>query len=63
MVGVRFLKWVARKFQATVLNDIWFEVVFFTSIATSTVAFDTSLGSSLKLYAYSGYHDPSAYWP
>lgn len=27
--------WTARKFQATVINDIWPEVLFFTLIATS----------------------------
>ena len=61
MVGVRFVKWLARKFQATVLNDIWFEVVFFTGIATSMIAFNASLGSSLKkLCPSSGYrHSPT----
>ena len=28
-------KWNARKFQATVINDIWPEVLFFTLVATS----------------------------
>lgn len=28
-------RWTAKKFQATVINDIWPEVIFFSLIATS----------------------------
>jgi len=28
--------WTAKKFQATVVNDIWPEVAFFSLVATST---------------------------
>lgn len=30
-----FLTWSAKKFQSTVINDIWPEVIFFTLVATS----------------------------
>lgn len=29
------LTWTAKKFQSTVINDIWPEVIFFTLVATS----------------------------
>lgn len=30
-----FLTWSAKKFQSTVINDIWPEVIFFTLVASS----------------------------
>ena len=31
-----FSKWSLKKFKATVINDIWPEVLFFAAVATST---------------------------
>jgi hypothetical protein len=38
-------RWTAKKFKATVVNDIWPEVLFFTLVATRVFAVITSVGT------------------
>ncbi len=48
--------WTARKFQATVINDIWPEVLFFSLIATSkSLRWFRSLLLNRMVYFPSGY--------
>jgi len=53
-----FGKWTAKKFQATVINDIWPEVLFFSLVATMVVLVtqktDTSLAISNQLLTVLG---------
>ena len=51
-----FLTWTAKKFQSTVINDIWPEVIFFTLVATSMYSSDcyistTNVAESLAVVA------------
>ncbi|KAI5123996.1 hypothetical protein M0805_006406 [Coniferiporia weirii] len=44
-----FMKWSAMKFQATVLNDIWPETLFFTLIALMVTLVSKMTGHSLAI--------------